>query len=144
MAVGNWFEDTEKAIVAFFSSEEKLLLEFFGPLLEQVKNEALKVGLDDLKLGLDILKAAALAAAEAAEGAPAGVDKAKLAEEAFVSTTKAEAQKVANTVVASATGLYQNTVNNAEAAAIKAAVAIIQAATVSAVVPANTEPVANN
>lgn len=143
--VGTWLVETEKALLAFFSPEEKLIIEFFGPLMEQVKNEALKVGLDDLQLGLGILKAAALAAASAAENAGPGVDKVKAAEDAFIATGKTGITEVSNTVTSSATTLYQTTLNNAEAAAIKAAVAMIQTATVNAVtVPANTTPVANN
>lgn len=142
--VGTWLVETEKAIVALLSPEEKLLIEFFGPLFDQVKDQALKLGLDDLQLGLGILKEAALAAATAAEGAAPGVDKVKAAEDAFIASGKVGISEASNTVTASATALYQTTLNNAEAAAIKAAVAIIQTATVNAVtVPANTAPVVN-
>lgn len=97
-------------VVALFTHEEKAILDFFGPLIEQVKAEALVLGKNDLQAGFQVLKDAAMAAVVAAENAPAG-KKVATAEAEFITVMAQE-------------GL--DAVHNAEAGLIKAAVAIIQ------------------
>ena len=102
--------DAGKWFFSWFSNEEKQILEFFSPLIKQVRDESMKLGGDNLEVGFQILKNAALAAATAAITAPPGTQVA-MAEAAFLEV--AATQGVA-------------AIHNAEAAAIKAAVAIIQ------------------
>jgi hypothetical protein len=137
--IGKWFTDIESKFIAFFTPQEKVIIDFFGPLFEQIKQEALVLGQQDLEAGLVILRNAALEAVSAAEKAPDGTDKVKAAEEAFIKTTSEQGQVLANTVASQAQDLVNKNINNAQAAAIKAAVAIIQLQAT----PANTTPVAN-
>jgi hypothetical protein len=109
MSIGTWFKDTQKTVLGWFTPEEAAILEFFHPLMLQVKAEALKLGKDNLQVGLNILKDAAISAAMAAATAPG--DKVAAAETAFLTTGASEG------IVA---------IHNAEAGAIKAAVAIVQ------------------
>lgn len=99
-----------KVVGWFISKEQQKLNEFFGPLINQVKEAALKVGKENLDVGLDILKEAALAAALSAATAKTG-EKTKAAEKVFLDIVKAK-------------GLVA--IHNAEAGIIKAAVAMIQ------------------
>jgi hypothetical protein len=113
MTIGSWFATTEKSVLGWFTNEDKALLEFFGPVMHQVKTEAIKLGKGELKVGLNIIKDAAIASAIAAATAPAGM-RVALAEKAFVQVGTAE-------------GLTE--LHNAGSAAIKAAVAIVQTQT---------------
>lgn len=94
----------------FIKPDDKKVIDFFGPLVEQVKQAALKVGKDNLDVGLDILKGAAMGAALAASTSPTG-EKTKAAEKAFLDIVK---------------GRGLDAIHNAEAGLIKAAVAIVQ------------------
>lgn len=135
MGIGTWFHNVGATVAApieaigntilgWFSTDEKAIIDFFTPLLEQVRAQALIIGKNDLAAGLQVIKDAAMAAVIAAENAPAG-QKVAMAEAEFLT-------------VAASEGI--TAVNNAEAAAIKAAVAIIQT-TPNFV--ANTTPPAN-
>jgi hypothetical protein len=99
-----------KFFFSLFSNEEKAVLEFFAPLIKQVKDEAVKLGKGELEAGLRILKDAALQAAMAAAVAPPGT-KVAIAEATFLRVGISE-------------GITE--IHNAEAGAIKAAVAIVQ------------------
>lgn len=100
MSIGTWFAAEETKIAAFFTDEEKLVVEFFEPLIKSIVAAGGQVVLDS-----------AMAAAKAAEGAPSGT-RVQAAEAAFLTTSAGEGM----TVVA-----------NAQAGAIKAAVAVLQA-----------------
>ncbi len=96
--------------MAFFSSEDKAIIEFFGPLMAQVKEVAYELGKEDVQAGLEVLKKAALASVAAAAVAPSD-QRVKVAEATFLTVGAAEGIKA---------------IHNAEAGAIKAAVAIVQ------------------
>lgn len=102
-SVGKWF-------TSWFKSEEQVVVDFFRPLIDEVKKEALHLGKDNLQVGMKIIKDAAMAAAVAGISAPPGTK-----------TAVAEA-----TFIAKATADGVTAIHNAEAAAIKAAVAIIR------------------
>lgn len=91
------------------SPEDAAIIEFFGPLIDQVKAAALKAGKDNLNVGIEILKEAAVVAV--LEAQKSGADKVKVAEETFVRIVKERGIE---------------SIENAEAGLIKAAVAIIQ------------------
>lgn len=95
----SWFTDEEAKIAAWFTSEEAVVLKFFEPLIKSVVAAGGKVILDS-----------AMAAATAASTASG--DKVAAAEAAFLATGASEGLTV---------------VHNAEAGAIKAAVAVLQA-----------------
>ena len=105
------FKAISSVIMGWFYSEEKAIIEFFTPLLLQIKAEALIIGKDNLAAGLKVLQDSAMAAVIAAQNAPAG-QKVAMAEAEFLA-------------VAASEGI--TAIHNAEAAAIKAAVAILQA-----------------
>lgn len=110
MTIGTWLTGVESQLLGFFSSEEKAIIEFFGPLMAQVKEAALELGKQDLQVGLQIIKDAALQSVVAAATAPAGT-QVQVAEATFLKVGAVE-------------GI--TAVHNAEAGAIKAAVAIVQ------------------
>lgn len=99
-----------QTVKQFFVDEDKIIVEYFTPLMAQVKAAALKAGKDDLKIGFKILVDAASGAVQAGLTAPPGTNVA-VAEAAFISIAVKEG------VVA---------IHNAEASMIKAAVAIAQ------------------
>ena len=109
-------------VTSLFSPSEKLILEFFQPLIKQVRDEALVLGKNDLNEGLRILKDAALAAAMAGALAPPGT-KVAVAEAMFLKVGASE-------------GI--TAIHNAEAAAIKAAAAIVQQERAAVAKTANT------
>jgi hypothetical protein len=124
MTIGTWFQDrldcvtnsanaVEGAVHGWLGPEEALLLDFFGPLMKQVEAEALRIGKQDLQVGLQILKDSALSAVKAAVLAPPG-HKVEAAEVAFLGTAACEGVTA---------------IHNAQAGALKAAVAIIQGQT---------------
>lgn len=112
-AVAYPFVAAGSMVVGLFTSEEKEIIDFFTPLIEQVKAAAIVLGKDDMQAGFQVLKDAAMGAVQAAENAPAG-KKVATAEEEFLTILATE-------------GL--DAVHNAEAGLIKAAVAIIQSNT---------------
>jgi hypothetical protein len=112
-------------VVGLFTQEEKVILDFFTPLIEQVKAQALILGKDDLAAGFKVLQDAAMGAVKAAENAPAG-QKVATAEAEFLTILATE-------------GL--DAIHNAEAGLIKAAVAIIQTTPTPAT--GNTTPTSN-
>jgi hypothetical protein len=125
MAV-SWWSKTKAKVKAWFGSPEDLIIiEFFGPLMQQVKSAALKVGQDNLVIGLAILKEAAIAAVLEAQAA--GDDKIKVAERTFIKIVKEK-------------GI--TAMDNATAGLIKAAVAILQNALTTATKPLTKEDVA--
>src|SRR4029078_5602909 len=99
---GAWF-------FKFFTTDQQMILAFFAPLINQVRDQALILGNQNLQVGFKILQDSALAAATAALTAPPGM-QVGAAEAAFLQVLMAEGV---------------GAVNNAEAATIKAAVAII-------------------
>lgn len=115
-----WLRKIGDRVRSWWYSEEKEILDFFAPLMEQVRDAALQVGKDNLKAGLEVLKASAIAGVTAAANAPEGSDKVKIAEETFLRVAKASGIEV---------------IHNAEAGIIKAAVAIIQTATPDSIDP---------
>lgn len=119
MSIGTWLTNIENKLMAFFSSEDKALIEFFGPLMAQVKEVAYELGKEDVQAGLQIIKDAAMASVVAAAAAPSD-QRVKVAETTFLTVGAAE-------------GI--SAIHNAEAGAIKAAVAIVQT---QAAVAANT------
>jgi hypothetical protein len=121
-AVAYPFIEAGKFVIGIFTHEEKEIIDFFTPLIEQVKAAAIQLGKDDLQAGFQVLKDAAMAAVVAAENAPAG-KKVATAEAEFLTVLTQE-------------GL--DAVHNAEAGLIKAAVAIIQANEAAANTSSNT------
>lgn len=107
----DWFGAREHDLLNWMHGDDKYVLEFFAPLMEQVKATAIQLGKDDLKVGLQILRDAAVAAAMSAAAAPEGTSKVAAAEAAFLTVGAAE-------------GI--TAIHNAEAGAIKAAVALVQ------------------
>jgi len=114
----NWFTDAEKKVVSkvssLWSNEDAALLAFMTPLLQQIKATALQLGKDNLQAGIGVLQNAAVTAAVAAATAPPGTNKVTAAEAAFLQAVASQGITV---------------IHNAEAAAIKAAVAMIQTQT---------------
>jgi hypothetical protein len=141
MNIGQIWASIVEFVLLWFKKDEKILLDFFGPLLDQVKQQALVLGKQDLEAGLVLLQKAAMAAVEAAEQAPG--DKVKAAEEAFVKAITENGADLANTMKSQALGLKDIILNNAETAAIKAAVAIIQSQSTPTPPASNTTPTAN-
>lgn len=112
--IENWIVTEEGKFKAEFESEEAKVIAYLQPLIAQIVTTAKTLAVDDFDAGLKILKDSATAAVTA--GAPlilqgniAGAESA--AEQAFLATGAAEGVTA---------------VNNAEAATIKAAVAIAQ------------------
>lgn len=107
-----WYDKIKTKVTSwFFKPEDNPILDFFGPLIDQIKAAALKAGKDNLQIGLDILKDAAIAAALEAQAAGPGANKIQIAEKAFLRIMKEKGF---------------DAIENAEAGLIKAAVAIIQ------------------
>jgi hypothetical protein len=106
-----WFTFVLKVVGWFLKPEDVALLRFFGPLISQVREIALKVGKDNLAIGLDILQDAAIQAVLEAKSAGEGANKVVIAEKTFIEIVKNR-------------GL--DAVGNAAAGMIKAAVAILQ------------------
>jgi hypothetical protein len=117
LSIGSWFTNIENRLLAFFSAEDKAIIEFFGPLMAQVKDVAYELGKEDVQAGLEVLKKAALASVAAAAVAPSD-QRVAVAETTFLTVGAAEGIKA---------------IHNAEAGAIKAAVAIVQTQAAAAV-----------
>lgn len=141
--IGSWFKPITNInftpIKKYFVDEDKIIIEYFTPMMNQVKEEALRVGKQDLQIGFKILTDAAIGAAIAGLTAPPGTNIA-VAEATFLTIGIKE-------------GI--DAIHNAEASMIKGAVAIVQVAntvvvgntvvttnTSSTVVTANTGPIA--
>ncbi len=128
MNIGDWIHTQENAVLGWFKEEDRAVINFFAPLMLQFKAAAIKLGKDDLAAGLKVLEGAALKAVTAAALAPPGTQVAA-AELAFLT-------ELASAGIAA--------IHNAEAGAIKAAVAILQSQTAVANTPAPVVvPVAN-
>lgn len=112
MNIGTWFKSATNKVKSYFLPADQQVIQFFTPLMNQVKEQALILGKDNLAIGLKILKDAAIAGALAGVSAPPGA-KVLAAEAAFLRVG----------VTGGITAIH-----NAEAATIKAAVAIIQTA----------------
>jgi len=110
MSFGTWVQNVENQVIALFTAEDQALIEFFGPLMAQVKAVALELGKEDLQAGLEVIKTAAIQSVVAAAAAPES-DRVKVAETTFLAVGATEGIKA---------------IHNAEAGAIKAAVAIVQ------------------
>ena len=102
-SVGSYFSERIK--------EEQILYNYFKPMMDQVKIEALRLGKEDFEVGFKILTETALEAVTAAAVAPPGTQVA-VAETTFLA-------------VGAVKGIVA--IKNAEQSAIKAAVAIMQA-----------------
>lgn len=113
MSVVSWLEDKLHPIFDAMTAEEKALVTFFTPLFNQILAQAKILGKQDVQAGLKVIFDAAASAASTAANAPFGMSKVQAAESAFASTVVSEGKTA---------------VNNAEAATIKAAVAILQTA----------------
>ena len=100
-----WGGTVKKAVVV-----EQEVIDFLTPLAQQIQAQALILGKQDLQAGLQVLKDSVITAVAAGTGAIAQGQSPVVAAEAAFLTTAAGEGKVA--------------LNNAEAAAIKAGVAI--------------------
>jgi hypothetical protein len=114
----NWVSEEITEIEAKFTSEEAAVMKFLAPLGAQILAAAKALGKESIKEGIEVLKSSAtLAVAAGAAAEASGGDAIKAAEEAFLGSAGAGGATV---------------IHNAEAGAIKAAVAIAQAAIVEA------------
>ena len=103
----NWVEQE-------FTTEEQAVLDFVTPLINQITQTALTLGKQDLQVGLQVLKDSVTTAVAAGTAAiVAGQNPVTAAETTFLTT---------------AAGEGHTALNNAESAAIKAGVAIVQQA----------------
>src|SRR6185369_15970834 len=100
-AVTGAVSNTTRTVQGWFSPEEKLIIEFFTPLMQQVEQSAISLGKGELQVGLQILKDCAIAAVAAAATSPNPV---VAAETAFLATGAIEGVTA---------------IHNAEAGAIK-------------------------
>ena len=113
MSLSTFIAKEVTAVEGFFTSEEALVVQFLGPLAMQIVAAVEALGKATFAEGLQVLKDAAMAGVAAgAEAAATGGNAVTAAEAAFVATGSTEGLVV---------------VHNAEAGAIKAAVAIAQA-----------------
>lgn len=128
MGIGAWISKEEHKIVAFFKQEEADVVHFLTPLVKQILDAAQALGKETLSEGVAVILNAATKAATTA--ATATGDKVAVAEAAFLDVVKTDGVTV---------------IHNAEAGAIKAAVAVLQTAksdpSVVAVVPTVPTPV---
>lgn len=110
--VGAWFSTEEQKILTLFSHDEAVVMQFLSPLATQIIAAAKALGKETITEGLQVLLGAAqVAAAAGATAELTGQDPIKAAETSFLETTSAQGITV---------------LRNAEAGAIKAAVAIAQ------------------
>ena len=115
----NWVE-------AEFTSDEAAVMAFLAPLGSQILAAAKALGKADVQAGLQVIKDTAISAVAAgAAAAASGGNAVQAAEAAFLATGASE-------------GLV--TIHNAEAGAIKAAVAIAQSAVAEVVAPTPVAP----
>ena len=111
-----WISSAVYKILGWFMKDEDLeLLKFFIPLILQIKAFAIQTGEGSVRMGLIILKDAALKAV--AEAAKAEGNKVKVAEQIFLDEVKASGIEA---------------INNAAAGLIKAAVAGLQTGIINA------------
>lgn len=111
MTFSSWIKDEVTVVENWFTDEEAGVVKFFGPLVQQIIAAGAALGKATVADGVKVILDGAMSAATSA--ATATGDKVATAEAAFVSTVSTEGLTV---------------VHNAEAGAIKAAVAIIQSA----------------
>jgi hypothetical protein len=111
-----WISSAVYKILSWFMKDEDLeLLKFFIPLILQIKAFAIQTGEGSVRMGLIILKDAALKAVS--EAAQAEGNKVKVAEQIFLDEVKASGIEA---------------INNAAAGLIKAAVAELQTGIINA------------
>jgi len=111
-----WISSAVYKILGWFMKEEDLeILKFFIPLILQIKAFAIQTGQGSIRMGLVLLKDAALKAVE--EAANAEGNKVQVAEQVFVQELKDSGIEA---------------VNNAAAGLIKAAVAGLQTGIIDA------------
>ena len=111
-----WISSAVYKILGWFMKEEDLeILKFFIPLILQIKAFAIQTGEGSIRMGLILLKDAALKAVE--EAAHAEGNKVQVAEQVFVQELKDSGIEA---------------VNNAAAGLIKAAVAGLQTGIINA------------
>lgn len=114
MDIGTWFKTEEQKVAAWFSNEEAMLVQYFGPLFKEILAQAEALGQGDIKAGLQILTDATTQAVAAGVTAIAsGTSAVTAAETTFAATVVTEGKTA---------------INNAEAGLIKAGVAIAQQA----------------
>jgi len=112
-----WISSAVYKILGWFMKEEDLeILKFFIPLILQIKAFAIQTGEGSIRMGLIIIKDAALKAVSEAAKSEGG-NKVKLAEEIFLREVKDSGIEA---------------VNNAAAGLIKAAVAGLQTGIINA------------
>ena len=113
MSIGTWIKTEEEKIAAVFTNEEAAIMQFLAPLGKQILAAAKALGTSTVQEGVQVILNSAIQAAQAGAQAQAtGGNAVTAAETAFVSTATAQGITV---------------IHNAEAGAIKAAVAIVQA-----------------
>lgn len=111
-----WISGAVYKILSWFMKDEDLeILKFFVPLILQIKAFAIETGRGSIRVGLVILKDAALKAVS--EAAKAEGNKVQVAEQVFLDEVKSN-------------GI--DAVNNAAAGLIKAAVAGLQTGIINA------------
>jgi hypothetical protein len=114
----NWIANETALVSAAFTADEAAVMKFLAPLGAQILAAAKSIGKATAQEGLQVIIASATSAVAAGAAAQAsGGNAVQAAEEAFV---------------ASATTAGITVIKNAEAGAIKAAVAIAQSAIVQA------------
>lgn len=111
MTIGTWFAEEEAKVGAWFTNEEAQLIQFFGPLFKQIIAAGEALGKQTIQQGVQVILDAATKAVTTAASAPAGSNIVQVAEQTFLATAQSEGVIV---------------IHNAEAGAIKAAVAIAQ------------------
>lgn len=111
-----WISSAVYKILGWFMKEEDVeILKFFIPLILQIKAFAIQTGEGSIRIGLVILKDAALKAVS--EAAKAENNKVQVAEQVFLDEVKTNGV---------------DAVNNAAAGLIKAAVAALQTGIINA------------
>lgn len=112
-----WISSAVYKILSWFMKDEDLeILKFFIPLILQIKAFAIQTGEGSIRMGLIIIKDAALKAVSEAAKAEGG-NKVEIAEKIFLNEVKT-------------TGI--EAINNAAAGLIKAAVAELQTGIINA------------
>ena len=114
----NWIATETNIVGAYFTSDEAAVMKFLAPLGAQILEAAKSIGKATVQDGLAALVATATAAVSAgAQAAASGGNAVSAAEDAFIATGTSQGLTV---------------IHNAEAGAIKAAVAIAQSTMASA------------
>lgn len=123
----NWFANETNVVTAAFTSDEAAVMKFLAPLGAQILAAAKALGKSTVQEGLQVLVSGATQAVAAGAAAEAsGGNAVTAAETAFITTAAAGGATV---------------LHNAEAGAIKAAVAIAQSAVAQVQVSVEPAPV---